>query len=277
MEDDYNLLQTAFDGLNFDSEKHRAWIGGIRDRFGGFDFIHEGKSHQEWLFDYYTGLPPKEQSELVKKWTRSKNGTKKNEQKKLTVDLSFAVHGKLDRLAQKEGFSKQNLVKHLVNVYVNHPEILRHDERVKISKEMLTSNEQVFSGILKAEFELMKEWIQERSVSPNQSGSTEHNIESPCQMLEDKVSSNMVDEEQLNESIKGSIVNLGNKIEALDNRFEELSVIPLFQKCYQVTNNMLQSKVTVPPFFKREYAVKLQKALVQFIHDCEKENTFEQP
>ncbi|MCQ9087085.1 hypothetical protein [Vibrio alginolyticus] len=214
MEDDYNLLQAAFDGLNFDSEKHRAWIGGIRNRFGGFDFIHEGKSHQEWLFDYYTGLPPKEQSELVKKWTRSKNGTKKNEQKKLTVDLSFAVHGKLDRLAQKEGFSKQNLIKHLVNVYVNHPEILRHDERVEIRKEMLTSNEQAFSDALKAEFELMKEWIQERNISSRQSVPTEHNIESLCQMLEDKLSSNMADEEQLNESVEAQIINLGNKIRA---------------------------------------------------------------
>ncbi|EJG1885080.1 hypothetical protein BS049_RS20285 [Vibrio parahaemolyticus] len=217
-EDDYNLLQTVFDGLNCNSEKHLAWIGVIRDKLGGFDVMHKDKSHLKWFFDYYTGLSPKDQPELVKKWTRSKNGIKENEQKKLTVDLSFGVHGKLDRLAQKEGFSKQNLVKHLVNVYVNHPKILRHDERVKINEEMLASiasqNEQLFSITLKAEFELMKEWIQERNVSSSQSVPTEHNIESLCQMLEDKLFSSMVNEEQLNESVEAQIINLGKKIRA---------------------------------------------------------------
>ncbi|XEV12375.1 hypothetical protein ACBZ90_00680 (plasmid) [Vibrio alginolyticus] len=79
---------------------------------------------------------------------------------------------------------------------------------------MLTSNEQAFSVALKAEFELMKEWIQERNISSSQSVPTEHNIESLCQMLEDKLSSNMVDEEQLNESVEAQIINLGNKIRA---------------------------------------------------------------
>ncbi|MCW8347583.1 hypothetical protein MD535_16400 [Vibrio sp. ZSDZ65] len=216
IKDEYQLLQTTFDGLDCNNEQHLAWVGGMRDRFGGFNSMYKGQSHLKWLFDYYTNLSPKEQAEFVKKWTRSKNGSKKEELKKLTVDLSLSVHRKLERQAQKEGFSKQNLVKHLVNVYVKHPEVLRYGERVRVGDEILSAissqNEQLFSATLRAEFDTMKSWMSEKGFLFNQSISTEHDIETLCKMLDTQLLYVMRGEGRLDEAAQDQVANLGAKI-----------------------------------------------------------------